>query len=223
VRRVAGALAAVAALLAALAGWPAPSAEAKYLPIFVLERTLKADAVLRGEIVALDDRAFTLRVDHVVAGGAAQGAEIRIERFVDWTCASRGDEYAVGQELYVWLAAVTEDVRGGPRKPDAPPWRTLGAGCEGEARIVDGDAYIRFAPGEAAVALGERVYGARHPVDDVDAALAAIRLLFVLDVDARAFSGRRARIATDREPDVRAGLRSENGLLRGVCEKALAR
>ncbi len=189
-------------------------AEAKFRPIRLLERALTAEALVRGEIVALEEETFTLAIRHVVFGTAvAKGGEVRVGRFQDWPCAVRGDAYETGQELYVFLSS-----RGGGEGAGTGAgggaWTSLGAGCEGEARVVAGIGYILFAPGDASASTsGGRVRGSAWAVADADAALATARDLFPWD-------GERAILRDGRQADLAAARNGPNALLRALCEEA---
>jgi hypothetical protein len=105
-------------------------AAAKYAPMSAPTMIREADVVVTGEIVALDDTTFTVRVGESLAG-PAPGESLTVRRFEDWTCASRWLPYAVGQEVVLLLVE------------DADGLRILSAGGEGELRIMDDTVWVR--------------------------------------------------------------------------------
>lgn len=176
---------------------------------------MRAHAVFRGEVVEAGDvakpaqpHAVVVRVEHVVVGPVAPGDEVRVARTGD---------FRAGDRVYVFLSTRSQpDPTGG-----SPLWWALNPGSpEGVEPILLGEAYLHAAPGEERTVVTSRwprtraIAGSPWSVDDVDAALAAVRLLFTFD-------GERVRVAADRGPDVRAAARSENGLLAALCSEAL--
>ncbi len=159
--------------------------------------------------MATDDQSITLRVEHAISGPFAPGATLRVQKLED---------HVVGDRAYVFLSGIHD---GGPNGAERIWYPIYGGWNEGEAPIAIGEAYLRNAPGENRTLVlsiwprPRQVWGNPWAVDDVDAALAAIRMLFTWD-------GERPRVAADRAPDARAASRSDNGLLRALCEEALA-
>ncbi|MFC1707186.1 hypothetical protein ACFL59_10295 [Planctomycetota bacterium] len=113
-------------------------AEAKYRAYPLHERIGLAELIIRGTIERVYDKTFILKVDAVYKGSAERGEAILVEQFEDWTCARRGDKYDAGQEMICFLRRKKGEA--------AQPFRSLGAGCEGEARIEGGTVYVRFGP-----------------------------------------------------------------------------
>ncbi len=183
-------------------------------PVGLIERTLRAHAVFRGEVVAPGGAGaatsdIAVRVEHAVLGPFAPGDEVRLPRTGD---------FRVGDRVYVFLSDRSQPGPAG----EPPAWLPLNLGSpEGVEPILLGEAYLRTAPGSERQVVISRwpriraVAGNPWRVEDVDAALAAVRLLFTWD-------GARARVAADRGPDVRAAARSDNELLAALCTEALA-
>ena len=78
-----------------------------------------ADRVVAGTIVSVQKRTFDLSVEHDLLENVEQ-EQLRLQRFVDWTCAARWDEYRVGQRVLLFLKGN----------------QAMGAGDEGDWPIV---------------------------------------------------------------------------------------
>jgi hypothetical protein len=126
-----------AALLAAAcaaAASVAPAARAEYAPVGLGRRIVEAAVIATGRIESLGKDDYVLRVERWIAGEPAADT-LRIRRFANWTCAERDHPYAVGERLLVFLERDRERGLG-----------TIGAGCEGEAFLRDGRAFVGWAP-----------------------------------------------------------------------------
>jgi hypothetical protein len=88
----------------------------------LFELAMQSDIAVYGTISALQDTTFDLQCERSVIGPKIP-AVLRVQRFEDWTCASRWSQYAVGQRVLLFL-----------RKPSAdwPYPIILGSGGEGE-------------------------------------------------------------------------------------------
>ena len=98
-----------------------------------------------GEIVALTDKTFELKVAKVYRGKYSDKETpeetIRVLRFQNWTCAQRWAPYAVGQHVFLCLKPIpTEsgDESCGRRRT----YRIQSAGGEGEMPIVGKHVYV---------------------------------------------------------------------------------
>jgi hypothetical protein len=125
--RIVAALALGCVLLASRA------ADAKYTPLSFSRRVFDADVITVGTIEALRENDYDLRVETWIAG-PAKAETLRVRRFVDWTCASRKAEYAVGQRLVSFLGRSDGELS------------AMGAACEGDVFLENGRAHVRFSP-----------------------------------------------------------------------------
>jgi hypothetical protein len=114
-------------LAALLFAWVPVEAASKYKPLDLYEMIGLADLLAAGTITELNDDELVLRLEHVGFGEVA-GDSIRIERFVDWTCARRYAPYEVGQRCVYFLARGSSDA-----------YRILSDGGEGEMPIEADD------------------------------------------------------------------------------------
>ena len=69
---------------------------ALYIPVPLFDMVGSSDLVLVGTISEVRKSTFVLKVETVVAGEYGSKT-IKIERFRNWTCASRWTAYAPGQ------------------------------------------------------------------------------------------------------------------------------
>jgi hypothetical protein len=98
-----------------------------------------ADVIAIGTVIRLSDDSYTLRVSQWLAGKPPR-QELRIRRFVDWTCGTRTKPYEEGQRLLVFL-----------QKGSGGSYSARGGTCEGEVFLEDGKAHLRFplVPGQS--------------------------------------------------------------------------
>ncbi len=103
------------------------SAKAKYRPVELYEMIIKAEKIVYGTISELDSTSLTLKIDGSLTNDSGI---LKVERFEDWTCASRWTQYKVGQRVFMFLST----------------WKgkliTMSAGNEGELPIVDKSVFI---------------------------------------------------------------------------------
>lgn len=92
------------------------------------ELCLEADVVVVGRIVDLDQHTFEVSISRRIAGGEVP-ERVRMQRFVNWTCAARFAPYKRDQELLLFLR----------RSRDGQSLRPIGAGCEGEMPVLGED------------------------------------------------------------------------------------
>ena len=110
------------ALLLLASAVPTPPA---YTRLKLFELAAFADVIVAGRILDVGAKTFKVSVEELVVGA---GSNLRVQRFVDWTCHHRWTEYAKGQRLLLFL-------RHDPEKPGT--LSILGAGDEGELPFVD--------------------------------------------------------------------------------------
>jgi hypothetical protein len=84
------------------------------------ELVATTERVVAGTIVALQDKTFDLAIERDLFGSGAP--TLHLQRFFDWTCAGRWADYAVGQQVVLFLLGD----------------RAMGAGDEGDWPMVDG-------------------------------------------------------------------------------------
>lgn len=208
-------------VLAAVAAWlliltPALGAPAaSYVRYRTFELAGEADVVLVGTISSVSRKTFELEVERVIAGGDAPRA-IAIERFEDWMCARRWDEYRRGQRVLLFLWRPTSKGK---------PFTILGAGGEGEMPLLGDDVLVR----------GYRVRGypdGSYPVDgvEVEGASVALSELAHAVTGFRSTFGRREAGRTLRgqrvwhplDPDVLEAYRSSSPTARHLVEELVS-
>ncbi|MBU0763675.1 MAG: hypothetical protein KJ607_02445, partial [Bacteroidetes bacterium] len=106
------------------------SCRADYSPLPLHYMILNADLALFGEIIAADEKTFTLKIEGE-AFGDYNGAQITVKRFSDWTCAWRWTEYAEGQKVFLFL-----------NRQEDGDWEIMSAGGEGEMPVHNGKVYL---------------------------------------------------------------------------------
>lgn len=76
------------------------NARADYDPLSLYEMIIKAEKIVHGTITELDSISLTLKIDGSLTSDSGL---IKVERFENWTCASRWTEYQVGQMVFMFL------------------------------------------------------------------------------------------------------------------------
>ncbi|WP_133249935.1 hypothetical protein [Marinifilum breve] len=103
------------------------NAKAKYRPLKLYEMVIKADKIVYGTISELDSTTLTLKIEGSLTNDSGT---LKIERFEDWTCASRWTEYKIGQRVFLFLTS----------------WKgkliAMSAGNEGELPIVKNSVFL---------------------------------------------------------------------------------
>lgn len=166
---------AVCAVLGVHASPAASPARYRRLPLFELFAT--ADCVVAGEITWLTEDDFDLWVEIAIAGDPAP-ERLSVSRFVDWTCARRWTEYAVGQRVVLFLRSTGD------------AYRILGGGGEGEMPLSEEAVVVRgyTVPGLEArerKVLGGSSLGPLIPLQDFADAVRGFRDAFAWGRDAR--------------------------------------
>lgn len=103
----------------------------KIRPVTLAELA-RSEVIAVGTITRLSEDSYTLGVTQWLAGRPSR-QELRIRRFVDWTCGTRTKPYEEGQRLLVFV-----------QKGPGGVYRALGESCEGEVFLEDGKARLRF-------------------------------------------------------------------------------
>ncbi len=187
-----------AALLCALllsASVSAASSLLSYERYRVFELALHADIVVTGEIGAVQQETFDLRVEQRIVGGAEEPS-IRVKQFDNWTCASRWTEYAAGQRVLLFLSNPKDGV-----------CSILGGGGEGEMPLHGTDVIVR----------GYRVRGFDHghtPIGSESVSGAVI----ALDEITNAVRGLRATLRLEEKPDAQGFIRDRVSLREAIGE-----
>jgi hypothetical protein len=75
-------------------------AKADYDPLDIYEMIIKADKIAIGEVIKIDSTTFTFKIS---GSPTNDEGEIIIQRFNDWPCASRWNDYKVGQKLLIFV------------------------------------------------------------------------------------------------------------------------
>lgn len=140
----------------------------------LFELVLCADVVVAGHIERVGASTFELRVAEAIVGDELPG-RLRVQRFEDWTCASRWTEYRPGQRVLLFLEELGSA---------AANHQILGGGGEGEMPLTGPDVIVRgyrvrgYEAGEHAVD-GIDVEGARVDLGELAAAVRGFRSAFV--------------------------------------------
>jgi hypothetical protein len=115
----------------------APDARAYYTPIMLAEVVATADLIVVGQIRSVNATDFRFVATETLKGFADTSFPLRIQRFADWSCASRWTPYRTGQRLVLFL-------RWTPQGTGEAPLRVVGAGDEGEVPIQGDRAYFQI-------------------------------------------------------------------------------
>lgn len=175
------ALAAMIALIGTSAGLGGQGFRA---PLPLGELVLTADAIVIGEITAVDEDAFTLRIERRLdQEGADPGAPTgtRIEKFPAAETSPRWAPYEAGQALLLFLEAIPCAQRRG----DAA-WRILGRIGEGEIPLADGYAYFPGRTIEGPERAYHRIYGEEIYIQRLDRETAVSAIVEYRDCFVRA-------------------------------------
>ena len=100
-------------------------AQADYNPTLLPELIDKSDLICYGEIVTVQSGTITAKAIEVIKGTNPKGT-ISIDKFENWTCATRFAPYRIGQKEFFFLKK---------QKP-ANQYFALGAGNEGEMPVA---------------------------------------------------------------------------------------
>ena len=163
-------------LTLALASFVAPrgstetSRPASYTRHKLFELASLADLVVAGTIVELRGETFEVEVERWLVGEARE-EPLEVRRFVNWTCAGRWTEYAIGQHVVLFLD-----------EPEAAgvPLRIRGGGGEGEMPWSEERVVLRrfrvhgMDEGQHTID-GAGVFGTAVSLDELQAALRGFR------------------------------------------------
>jgi hypothetical protein len=75
--------------------------KASYSAYEIYEMIIKADKIVLGKIISQDSTTFTFRIKE---SPTLDSGDIVIEKFSDWACAARWNDYKVDQELLIFLS-----------------------------------------------------------------------------------------------------------------------
>src|ERR1700752_2278014 len=104
----------------------------KYVALELHELIAYADLCFAGTIVEVDAQTISIEVETVGFGNPEK--RVQVERFRDWTCASRWTPYEIGQRCLYFVAA---------SKGEEAPWHILSGGGEGEMPLTGDDVKVR--------------------------------------------------------------------------------
>jgi hypothetical protein len=111
-------------------GFRAPE-PARYTPLYLSEMVMLSELTVHGTIVEVKKKTFVLKVETILKGelkpADKKRKQLEVRRFQDWACASRWEEYKVGQEVLLFLAV---------NKRLGPMPGILSGGGEGEMPVV---------------------------------------------------------------------------------------
>ena len=107
-------------------------AQADYDPTLLPELIDKSDLICYGEIVTVQSETITAKAIEVIKGTNPKGTII-IERFENWTCATRFAPYRIGQKEFFFLK----------RKKAFNRYFALGAANEGEMPVAQQKVYYQ--------------------------------------------------------------------------------
>ena len=106
--------------------------QADYSPITLPKLIETSDLILHIEITKDIDERIEARILEVIKGDYKL-RNIMVEKFEDWTCASRWSEYQIGQRELIFLQKHRKD----------NTWIIMGAGNEGEMPIENDKLYYK--------------------------------------------------------------------------------
>ena len=153
----------LAALTVASSGASSPATAMADYATIPLDRLIGiSQLIVAGDVVAVKDGTFTLRVTSTLAGNA-HSPTIEVSQFIPsrFEGGSRLAPYRSGQSFLLFL--VTD-----PKQPQKA-WRILGAGGEGEMPMEDGFVYFHARNVEGLPFASYRVHGSERKVQRADA------------------------------------------------------
>jgi hypothetical protein len=100
--------------------------KADFVPIDFISLIHRADKIVSGKIICVDESVFELQVNKSLN---SKNEVLTINKFEDWICSIRWSQYFVGQKIMVFL---NENDKG---------LSPIGAGNEGELPIFDDKVY----------------------------------------------------------------------------------
>lgn len=144
---------------------------ADYMPMSLLMLVGTAEQIVVGRITVVEQVFVSVRIEDTVVGTVNAGDVIRVRRFNDWACAWRWAPYEVDQRVLLFL----DHDQGDPTA-----FRILGAGCEGESRVVDDRVEPNFGIGSPGTVLRRQpdVPRLSHPLAPLCAAIADCRAAY---------------------------------------------
>jgi hypothetical protein len=141
------------------------SARADYEALEIKYMAVAADLIVSGEIASVKVSTFIFKIQEHIAGKPDTVKYIEVEKFENWTCASRYSPYQAGQKALLFL-----------KKSKNNKWYTMSAGNEGEARIEGNNVFVWESwKYTGAPALPAREYGTGFSLKDMIAAIKDFR------------------------------------------------
>lgn len=74
--------------------------KAEYSAKKIYEMIIQADKIVLGKIISQDSKTFTFRIKE---SPTTDSGDITIQKFTDWTCAARWNDYKINQELLIFI------------------------------------------------------------------------------------------------------------------------
>ena len=205
----------------------------KYRPFSFHDMVIKTDLAVLGKIVEVGEQTFIVQVEIVLAGELPTEAEatrqLEVIRFGNWACASRWAEYAVGQEVVLFLAKRTGETGG---------YWIMSGGGEGEMPILEsededghtvksvvvrGRDTMRIGELGAHRVLGGRAYGVATELNDFVTAVRGLHECYAFAPDPSSTERRKAWNATKRVHETRiAKLAKQSPIARLLVNEARA-
>jgi len=145
--------------------------QADYESTTLPELIEKSDLIVEGKIVKIDKETVELLIIEVIKGDTAL-KNITVQKFNDWTCASRWTTYQIGQTELVFLL----------KDQNMNLWHSMGAGNEGEMPIENETLFYKSlymkideSPEFLKVNDGE-IYGYKFHLQDAKSAIKELRM-----------------------------------------------
>ena len=138
------------------------SVRADYDPLTLSKLIDKSELIAQCKVIQLSEGYFEIQVIEILKGSLTTN-KIKVEKFQNWTCASRYSDYHIGQVELIFLTKnVYHDY-----------WNILGAGNEGEMLIENNFLYYeaKYSIGSEkldSIPLGKGVFwGFQYSLSDV--------------------------------------------------------
>ena len=142
------------------------TSKADYDALSISQLIDKSELIAQCKIIQISDGYFEIQIIEIVKGSLAS-SKIKVEKFQNWTCASRYSDYQIGQIELIFLR----------KNAFHDFWNVLGSGNEGEMQIEDNFLYYsaKYTIGSEkldSIPIGKGVFwGFRYSLDEVTIAI----------------------------------------------------